>query len=280
MMKMCSKKTLIAILIAAALLVPITYATPSGGTIPPRFTYKSGEWYDSWGITRTNAEGSHGYLPLLLSESIGQNSELAYQIGDRLRDTYTNRNTLAEKILKYVQTWVEYGYDGDNIYMNKISQEEWAWNADETAHSIDESRGVVAIGDCEDMSFFAATLYEAAGFETAIVDAYDHVALLIYLPDYPNANQYWDLSDDDHGGGWICVEAPGSTNPLGWTPSDLSDGDWFAYTHDADTYYPQEPAATSTDWTDTDTWTNLLSNWDVIIFIILFLFMMFARARR
>jgi hypothetical protein len=274
------QKTMITMFLVAALLMPMIHATPSGGTIPPAFTYRSGEWYDSWGITRTNADGVHGYLPKLFSESNGQNRELAYQIGESLADSYTDRNTLAEKILKYVQTWVEYGYDVDNVIMNKIPQEEWAWNADELAHSIDESRGKVAVGDCEDMAFFAATLYEAAGFETAIVDAYDHVAVLIYLPDYPNANQYWDLSNDSHEGGWIWVEATGSTNPLGWTPPDLSDGDWIAYTHNGDTYYPQEPTATSTDWTDTDTWNYIFSNWDTIILILMFLFVVFTRGRR
>jgi hypothetical protein len=276
MIKMYYKKTLIAIFLIIAIMVPKAQATPSGGSIPPRFSYKSGEWYDSFGITRTNAEGTHGYLPKLLSETIGTNSELAFQIGEKFQNTYSDRNTRAEKILKYVQTWVEYGYDSDNVVMNGVSQDEWAWNADELAHSFDETSGTTAVGDCEDMAFLCATLYEGAGFETAIIDAPGHCALLIWLPDYPNANQYWELPEDSRGAGWIWVESTGSTNPLGWTPSDFSDGGWTAYTHVNNVYTPQQPNQGSTD----DTSTNGFSNWDLVIIIIVVLFTLLTRSRR
>ena len=276
MIKMYYKKTLIAIFLIIAIMVPKAQATPSGGSIPPRFSYKSGEWYDSFGITRTNAEGTHGYLPKLLSETIGTNSELAFQIGEKFQNTYSDRNTRAEKILKYVQTWVEYGYDSDNVVMNGVSQDEWAWNADELAHSFDETSGTTAVGDCEDMAFLCATLYEGAGFETAIIDAPGHCALLIWLPDYPNANQYWELPEDSRGAGWIWVESTGSTNPLGWTPSDFSDGGWTAYTHVNNVYTPQQPNQGSID----DTSTNGFSNWDLVIIIIVVLFTLLTRSRR
>ena len=276
MIKMYYKKTLTAIFLIIAIMVPKAQATPSGGSIPPRFSYKSGEWYDSFGITRTNAEGTHGYLPQLLSETIGTNSELAFQIGEKFQNTYSDRNTRAEKILKYVQTWVEYGYDSDNVVMNGVSQDEWAWNADELAHSFDETSGTTAVGDCEDMAFLCATLYEGAGFETAIIDAPGHCALLIWLPDYPNANQYWELPEDSRGAGWIWVESTGSTNPLGWTPSDFSDGGWTAYTHVNNVYTPQQPNQGSTD----DTSTNGFSNWDLVIIIIVVLFTLLTRSKR
>jgi hypothetical protein len=276
MIKMYYKKTLIAIFLIIAIMVPKAQATPSGGSIPPRFSYKSGEWYDSFGITRTNAEGTHGYLPKLLSETIGKSSELAFQIGEKFQNIYSDRNTRAEKILKYVQTWVEYGYDSDNVVMNGVSQDEWAWNSDELAHSFDETSGTTAVGDCEDMAFLCATLYEGAGFETAIIDAPGHCALLIWLPDYPNANQYWELPEDSRGAGWIWVESTGSTNPLGWTPSDFSDGGWTAYTHVNNVYTPQQPNLGSTD----DTSTNGFSNWDLVIIIIVVLFTLLTRSRR
>ncbi len=276
MIKMYYKKALIAVFIILAILVPKAQATPSGGSIPPRFTYKSGEWYDSWGITRTNADGSHGYLPQLLSETIGTNSELAFQIGERFQNTYSDRNSMAVAILKYVQTWTEYGYDSDNVVMGGVTQDEWAWNADEMAHNIDQTTGTVAVGDCEDMAFLCATIYEGAGFETAIIDAPGHCALLIYLPDFQNANQYWSLPGDSRGAGWIWVEATGSSNPLGWTPPDFSDGGWTAYTHVNNVYTPQQPNTTSTD----DTSTTGFDSWDLIIIIVIVLFSLLTRSRR
>ena len=68
-----------------------------------------------------------------------------------------------------------------------------------------------------------------AGFDAAIVDATDHAALLIWLPEFSNANNYWDLPNDDRDAGWIWVEATGESNPLGWTPPDFEDGGWTAY---------------------------------------------------
>ena len=62
-------------------------------------------------------------------------------------------------------------------------------------------------------------MYFAAGYNVTIVDAVDHVALLIWLPEFPNANIYWDVGDG-RGAGWIWVEATGDRNPLGWTPDD------------------------------------------------------------
>ena len=59
------------------------------------------------------------------------------------------------------------------------------------------------------MAFLCATIYMGASMEIVLVDAPGHMALLIWLPEYPNANEYWDLSDDDKRAGWIWVEATG-----------------------------------------------------------------------
>ena len=267
---MSYKKTAVTLILLITIIVPIVKATPSGGSYPPRFDYKSGEWYDSWGITRNSAEGSQGYLPQLLSETIGENKELAFRIGERFRNRISNRNTLTAAILKYVQTWVEYGYDRDNVFKRGVSQDEWAWNADEMAHSFNETTGTMAVGDCEDMAFLCATIYQGAGVETAIVDAPGHVALLIWLPDYPNASEYWDL-DDNRGAGWIWVEATGPNNTLGWTPSDYTEGDWTAYTNVNTLNYPKQPIPTSSDE---------FTDWDLIILVIFVLFILLSRSRR
>lgn len=250
---------------------PVAEAFPSGNTYPPTFTYKQGEWYDSWGVTRTWASGSNGFIPLLSSETLGANSELAYAIGERFRDTYTNDVAMADAILAYVQRWTEYGYDEDNVYMNNVAQEEWAWNADEMAHTFNENLGIVAVGDCEDMAFLCLTIYSAAGIDTAIIDAPGHCALLIWLPEYSNANIYWELSEDDRGQGWIWVEATGEDNPVGWTPSDYNDGDWTAYTFQNGIYNEQYPVQ---DYSEDDYWGTIL---EIIIIILSIISKLFFR---
>jgi hypothetical protein len=97
------------------------------------------------------------------------------------------------------------------------------------AHAFNEVTGVKAIGDCEDMAFLCGTIYVGAGIDAAIVDAPEHVALVIWLPEFSNANKYWDIPNDDREAGWIWVEATGESNPLGWTPIDFKDGGWTAY---------------------------------------------------
>lgn len=204
------------------LLYPVqsTIADQSEG-----FTKKGYYWYDSWDINRNSATGDDGYLPAVVFESLGQNRELAYQYGRWFLTEYPDQVTRAEKIMKFVQSMVKYKYDEENPYVlavtNNEIEEEWAWNPDEMAHMIDlaYNNQEVAYGDCEDFAFILTAMYSAAGYDVTIVDAIDHAALLIYLPEYPNANVYWDI-DDGRGAGWIWVEATGDRNPLGWTPDD------------------------------------------------------------
>jgi hypothetical protein len=195
------------------------------------FSQQNGDWYDNWGIDRNDA-GTNGdlpgYLPNLASETLGNSKELAYSIGERFQNNYPGKTERAVAIFKYVQRWTEYGYDSDNFIRNGVAQDEWAQNADEFAHAFNETTGVKAIGDCEDMAFLCGTIYVGAGFDAAVIDAPGHCALLIWLPEFSNANNYWDINDG-RGAGWIWVEATGSSNPLGWTPPDFEDGGWTAY---------------------------------------------------
>jgi hypothetical protein len=226
----CSRKlTLAAFMFSMICSISITYAIPSGGVYPPEFTYKNGYWYDSWGYNRNYYAGEDGFLPNVAYESLGSDKELAYEIGKWFKENYDNKVERAEAILNYVQQWTDYGYDEDNVFRNGIAQEEWAWNADEMVHMFNETTYSVAIGDCEDMSFLCATLYIASKFDVALIDAPEHVALLIWLPEYDNANYYWDIPDDGRDYGWIWVETTSEVNPLGWTPPDFSDGDWISY---------------------------------------------------
>jgi len=202
----------------------IVQAVPSSS-----FDETNGYWYDDWRINRNYYGGRNGYLPDMAYETLDANQELAFRIGESFKENYAVKTERAVAILKYVQKWTDYGYDEENVFRNGIAQDEWAWNADEMAHAINENTGVKAVGDCEDLAFFCATIYKGAGFDAAIVDAPEHVALLIWLPEFSNADNYWNLPDDNRGAGWIWVESTGNTNPLGWTPPDYDNGDWTAY---------------------------------------------------
>ena len=220
------------VLLLAALLFKEVSGLPSGGSYPPTFTKRAnGDWYDNWGFDRNDyRESANGYMPNIAYETLGINKELAYSIGEQFKTSYTNRLQRAVAILQYVQRWTEYGYDADNARApDGTVQSEWAWNADEMAHMFNTATNTVAIGDCEDMAFLCATIYIGAGFDAAMVLAPSHAALLIWLPEYSNANYYWDIPNDGRGRGWIWVEATGEHNPLGWTPPDFNDGGWTAY---------------------------------------------------
>jgi len=236
------------------------------------FTFEYGDWYDNWGIDRNYYGGPHGFLPNLAYETIGDNKELAYRIGEWFQENYPDKTERAIAILKYVQKWTEYGYDSDNVIRDGIPQDEWAWNADEMAHAFNETTGVKAIGDCEDLAFLCCTIYMGAGFETAMVDATDHVALLIWLPEFPNANDYWDIPHDGRDAGWIWVEATGSSNPLGWTPPDFEDGGWTAYPIGSSQIVPEpQPSEPTSDFTDVI---------GIVVVIVLWIMLSLLRQRR
>ena len=228
-MKVPRRLKLATLMFAIVCSVSITYALPSGGVYPPEFTYKNGYWYDSWNYNRNLYSGEDGYLPNIAYESMGPHKDLAYKIGEWFEENYENKVERADAILNFVQHWTDYGFDEDNVFRNGIAQEEWAWNADEMAHMFNETTNLVAIGDCEDMSFLCVTIFIASKFDVAIIDAPGHVALLIWLPEYDNANYYWDLPNDGRDYGWIWIEATGEVNPVGWTPPDFSDGNWDAF---------------------------------------------------
>ena len=228
-MRLSRKLKLCTFIITILFSINIAFAIPSGGVYPPEFTYKNGDWFDSWDNNRNYFGGENGFLPNVAYESLGSDKELAYELGEWFLENYDNKVERAEAILNFVQRWTDYGFDEDTVFRNGIAQVEWAWNADEMVHEIDETTYSVAIGDCEDLAFLCATMYIASNFEVALVEPPEHVALLIWLPEYDNANYYWDIPDDGKEYGWIWVEATGEVNPLGWTPPDFSEGDWNTF---------------------------------------------------
>ncbi len=279
---MCGKRYLISILSLVISLLML--CKPVSGFPASQFTQNGDHWYDNWGIDRTYFGGPDGYLPNLASETLGENIELAYNIGERFQSNYADRTQRAIAILKYVQTWTEYGYDEDNVIVGGQYQIEWAWNADEMAHNFSETTGVVAIGDCEDMAFLCGTIYVGAGFDAAIVDATDHAALLIWLPEFSNANTYWDLPNDDRdSAGWIWVEATGESNPLGWTPPDYQEGGWTAYGIGRLNFVSESGASATDTWGIGDTGNLPSIDLDLlmgIIAVVISVLLALSRARR
>ena len=228
--KMKSVRYFILLLLLSTAVLAVTTRTVNAFPAS-NFSQQNGDWYDNYGIDRNFAGYSGelpGFLPNIESESLGINKELAYSIGQQFLQQYPDKVDRAVAILKYVQTWTYYSNDADFKSMNGVPQEEWCQNADEFAHAFNQTTGVTAPGDCDCMATLCGTIYVAAGFDTAVVDCTDHEAVLIWLPEFPNANDYWDLNDG-RGQGWIWVESTGSSNPLGWTPPDFEDGQWVAY---------------------------------------------------
>jgi hypothetical protein len=243
----------------------------AGGFPALSFTLRGGDWYDNLGIDRNDAGFNGeppGYLPNLAYETLGDNKELTYSIGQSFQENYPSKTDRAIAILKYVQTWTEYGYDSDNFIRNGVPQDEWAQNADEFAHAFNPTAGVKAIGDCEDMAFLCATIYVGAGYDAAIIDATDHCALLIWLPEFSNADYYWNIGDG-RGAGWIWVEATGSSNPLGWTPSDYEDGGWIAYPITDSSQFVGNPEGFQPSSGSTSTDLDILGIIVVIIFLVI-----------
>ncbi|MEM2112276.1 MAG: hypothetical protein QXX08_10455 [Candidatus Bathyarchaeia archaeon] len=96
----------------------IVAATQTDCCVPAsNFTFKNGDWHDNFGINRNYYAGPHGFLPNLIYETIGDNKELAYSIGEQFREKYTSMTERSVAILRYVQIWTEYGYDSENVVL-------------------------------------------------------------------------------------------------------------------------------------------------------------------
>ncbi len=273
----CLRSILVFLLICMLFIMPIKIAS---GFTASEFTFQDGDWYDDWGINRNYYGGPNGYLPNLALETLNENKDLAFGIGQQFQEQYSSKVDLAVAILKFVQTWTEYGYDSDNVFRSGVAQDEWAWNADEMAYAFNPDTGVKAIGDCEDLAFLCGTIYVGAGFDAAVIDAIDHVALLIWLPEFSNADYYWDLPNDNRDAGWLWVEATGSSNPLGWTPPDYENGGWTAYPIGALDFVAEPQPSEETGLTSTGLPSIDLDILLVIVGIIFSIILTLMKARR
>lgn len=181
------------------------------------FYKQGGEIFDDWDLCRTRAEGEDGFFqlysetefcPIILGESLGENGDAAYQMGQQLARDYPDAQQRAEAVFAFARDRVAYTSDEAQFGFPEFAQ-----NADEVAATI-EADGL-AYGDCEDYSALLAVMYKAAGFRSAIVVAPDHAATLVYLPEYGEANRVLSVDGEP---GWVWAEATGGNNPLGWMP--------------------------------------------------------------
>ncbi len=182
--------------------------------------------YDDWGVFRTRGDGPDGFLaltttnfdPIIARESLGENVDVAWQLGKEFGLKYPDRNQRAERIFYFVRDRVSYTSDTD-----QFGRPEFAQNADEVAATI--AANGEAQGDCEDSAILLAVLYKAAGYRSAMVLMPGHVATLVYLPEYRKAPRKMTLAGEP---GWVWAEATGATNPFGWVPEALASGEMIA----------------------------------------------------
>lgn len=222
-----------------------------------RFYGGDGEVFDDWSVCRTRAQGTDGFFristgqgfePIILAESLGENSDAAYRLGKSFAERYPNPTQRAEKLFQFVQARVNYISDKDQFDIPEFAQ-----NADEMALMIE--RDEKAYGDCEDYAALLAVMCQGAGLRSAVVLSVDHAAALIYVPGYRKANQTLSVDGED---GWVWAEATGKNNPLGWTPERYIGAPLAAY-ETRDQGLPRDPPtdrptisisrSTGTGWT-------------------------------
>ena len=186
-----------------------------------------GELYDDWAVCRTRSFGEDGFYqltptdfrPIIAFESLGENADIAYSLGQEIAAEYPDIVQRAEAVFYFVRDRVRYVSDID-----LFGYEEFAQNADELAGIIDQN--MLGYGDCEDSAVLLAVICKGAGLRSAIAIGEEHTAALIYLPDYDEATAVFELSGEV---GWIWAEATGRDNPLGWVPKEFLYASLAAY---------------------------------------------------
>jgi len=226
------------VLVAGLAVTNYAWATPSAG-----FREVNGEVFDDWAIRRTDAFGEDGFYqlsktsfrPVITYESLGEEADIAYSLGEQFAAEYPDRIQRAEAIFQFVRDRVIYTSDID-----LFNYEEFAQNADELAAAIDKNG--VGYGDCEDSTVLLAVMYKGAGLRSAITVGSGHTAALVYLPEYEKAMQVFKLGNEQ---GWLWCEATGKNNPLGWVPKEFIGVKVTAYEIGEEEIVPPEPSTPS-----------------------------------
>jgi transglutaminase-like putative cysteine protease len=236
---------LISMAVISALIIPaVASADPSGNF------YEEGDHvFDDWDVCRTRAAGQDGFFqlfsgpefrPVITFESLGENADIAYQLGREFAGEYSDLHQRAEAIFAYARDKVRYSSDSD-----QFDHSEFAQNADEMAGAIKQNG--VTYGDCEDYAILLAVMYKGAGHRSAILLTPGHAAALVYLPEYKKANQRLSVNDES---GWVWAEATGGNNRLGWMPEQYIGKSMIAYEVTGEAIValekPEKPPATVT----------------------------------
>ena len=226
-------------LLSLALVIGLATTSYALATSSADFHEVDGEIFDDWQICRTrafNEDGFYqisetGFRPVIAFESLGENADLAYNLGKQFVHQYPDEVRRAEEIFYFVRDRVQYTPDID-----QFRYDEFAQNADELATLIDQNG--VGYGDCEDSAVLLAVMYKGAGYRSAIAVAPSHTVALVHLPDYSKATAFLELDDEP---GWVWAEATGKNNPLGWIPKEFIDVELAAYEISAETVAPAKP---------------------------------------
>jgi transglutaminase-like putative cysteine protease len=265
---------LIFVLVAGLTTTGYVLATPSADLEP-----RNSDVFDDWGICRTSACGESGFYqisettfrPVIAFESLGENADLAYSLGELIAEKYPDPLLMAERVFYFVRDRVNYTPDID-----QFKYEEFAQNADELAVTIDQNG--IGYGDCEDSTVLLAVMYKGAGYRSAIVVGGGHTAVLVYLPDYNKATAVFELEGEP---GWVWAEATGKNNSLGWVPKEFIGVELVAYEVKAETIAAVKPStAPSTAITTTGKTTSSQPFPFFSIILLLWFLPLFRRRRR
>ncbi len=226
--------SLIIVLVVGLTTTVYVSATPSVNLEP-----RNGDVFDDWEICRTRAFGEDGFYqitettfrPVIAFESMGENADLAYSLGEQIAGEYPDQLQRAKQVFYFVRDRVRYTPDID-----QFKYEEFALNADELANTIVQKG--LGRGDCEDSAVLLAVMYQGAGYRSAIVVGGGHTAVLVYLPDYNKATTVFALEGEP---GWVWAEATGKNNPLGWVPKEFINVEVAAYEIKAETIAAAKP---------------------------------------
>lgn len=270
-------KVLLPLIVAVLALMPfsLSSATPSQD-----FYAQEREVFDDWNVCRTRAFDEDGFLqitrtgefrPIIALESLGDNTDKAYELGKQFAEKYPDLHQRAERIFYFVRDNVRYISDSDQFDFDEFAQ-----NADEIVLTIEEKG--FARGDCEDYAVLLAVMYLGAGYRSAIVLAPGHAAALVHLPGYKKANRVFTIDGES---GWIWAEATGRNNPLGWMPERYSRAELAACeVSDGEITVDEPPTAPKTTITKSDGSAGLSISPFFSVIGLMFLFSMLGRRRR
>ena len=106
------------------------WAFPSEG-----FQERGGDIFDDWEICRTRSFGEDGFYqltettfrPVIAFESLGENTAIAYSLGQQIADEYPDLEPRAEEVFHFVRDRVRYTPDVDSLIMRSSPRMPMSW---------------------------------------------------------------------------------------------------------------------------------------------------------